>query len=110
LAPAKRPNANERENLNRFVTFGDTISRGDLTGPIRFRLRFGVDGELKFRVYPLPVTREALDIRNECKATKAQFCTIRAVSTRGTSTGVFSQSNNAAAFVPLGRAFPASSK
>ena len=88
----KPHNLHEQEDLNRFVTFTGTISRGDLVVPIRFRVRFGVDGELRFRVYPLPMTRDALDLRSDRKSAKSENYKVSALSAGGTrfeSDGIF---------------------
>lgn len=84
----KKPRSrNDAEDLSGFVTFSGTISRGDLVVPIRFRVRFGVDGELRFRVYPLPLTTDALALRSERtdgKSNKFATYTISALSAGGT--------------------------
>jgi hypothetical protein len=85
--PSKHHTFDDTENLNRFLTFSGTITRGDLVVPIRFRVRFGVDGDLRFRVYPLPMTREALALRSDLSngnSTKLVAHTISAVSAGGT--------------------------
>lgn len=79
--------ANAPEDLNRFVTFSGTIAHDKLVVPIRFQVRFGRDGELRFRVYPLPMTSDALALRsdrNNGKTTKFARYTISAVSVSGT--------------------------
>lgn len=84
--PKPRP-LNDSEDLNRFVTFTGTISRDDVVVPIKFRVRFGVDGELRFRVYPLPMTRETLDLRAERsnrKSNKVATYKVSAESAGGT--------------------------
>lgn len=84
--PKPRP-SNDSEDLNRFVTFTGTISRDDVVVPIKFRVRFGVDGELRFRVYPLKMTTEALDLRAERsdrKSNKAVTYKVSAESAGGT--------------------------
>lgn len=81
-----RPSA-DPEDLNRFVTFSGTITREELVVPIRFRVRFGVDGELRFRVYPLPMTKDALALRSDFrdgKANKLARYSISALSAAGT--------------------------
>ena len=85
--PSKRRHASNPEDLNRFVTFSGTISREELVVPIRFRVRFGVDGELRIRVYPLPMTKDSVALRNReagSKSNKRATYTISAVSTGGT--------------------------
>ena len=73
------------EDLNRFVTFTGTIARDDIVVPIRFRVRFGLDGELRFRVYPLPMTSEAMDLRTErTTSNKMASYKVSAVSAAGT--------------------------
>jgi hypothetical protein len=84
---SKTRSKTDAENLSRFVTFSGTISRGDLVVPIRFRVRFGVDGELRFRVYPLRMTREAVSLRSDPadrKSTKLATYSISAASAGGT--------------------------
>lgn len=63
-----------------------TLSRDGLSVPIRFQLRFGMDGDLRFRVFPVPLTREALDLRSavdEKSGTIPRY-TVDAVSKAGT--------------------------
>lgn len=84
--PVKSHTRDDAENLSRFVTFTGTIARGDLVVPIRFRVRFGADGELRFRVYPLPMTREALALRSDTttgKSSKMVTCKVGAQSNGG---------------------------
>lgn len=83
----KRRLASKTEDLNEFVTFSGTISRDELVVPIRFRVRFGVDGELRFRVYPLPMTEDSLALRireNKSKSNKRAVYALSAVSAGGT--------------------------
>ncbi|RAK51315.1 hypothetical protein [Phenylobacterium deserti] len=84
----RSPPSSEAEDLTQFVSFKGTITRDGLVVPIRFRVRFGLDGELRFRVNPIPATSEALQLRVDLvgcdKAAKMQRYTITAVSAAGT--------------------------
>ncbi len=84
---SKDRSANDPEDLNRFVTFSGAIARDELVVPIRFQVRFGADGELRFRVYPLPMTSDTLSLRSDRtdgKVKKFAHHTISAVSASGT--------------------------
>lgn len=85
MRKSKQPSLDD-EYLNTFVTFSGTISRGDLVVPIRFRARFGADGELRFRVYPIPLTRKTLGLWSERgrRSTRSALYTVSAISAAGT--------------------------
>ncbi len=85
VSSRKRP-FNPAENLNEFVTFSGTIARGDVVAPIRFRVRFGADGELRFRVYPLRMTRESMALQSDWAAkdsNKSPLLKVSAISSGG---------------------------
>jgi hypothetical protein len=50
--------SNKDEDLRSFVTFTGTISDDDVVVPIKFRVRFGADGELRFKAYPIPTSHQ----------------------------------------------------
>lgn len=83
--PPNRPPDDDKEDLTRFVTFSGTIARGDLIVPIRFRVRIGVDGDLRFRVYPIRLTNKSSALRLGAynSGSKSPTYSISAVSAGG---------------------------
>jgi hypothetical protein len=49
----------EDEPLNSWVAYEGALSRGELSVPIRLRIRIGPEGEVEFKPSPLPMTRAA---------------------------------------------------
>lgn len=86
--PAARRKPEITEDLQKFTTFAGTLSCGGVSVPIRFRLRFGVDGELYFRVYEMPRTKQVAALQRmwlEDRAETVVLFTVTGTSKAGTS-------------------------